>query len=141
MNSGTPEKTAQQINALCKGTLDDTLGVNFVYADEDRIDAEIRTQTIHTQPMGYIHGGLYAMLVESLCSIGPALTAMKSGKTVLGLDNHTSFHRASRPGLLRATAVAVHKGTKTHVWEAKIFDTEGRLIASGSVRTLIVDPV
>jgi len=65
---------------------------------------------------------------------------MKSGQSVVGLENHTSFLHAVREGLLRATALPLMRGRRTQVWEATITDSTGRTVASGRVRLLSLAP-
>ena len=76
------------------------------------------------QPLGLVHGGVYATLAD-------ALTAT-TGRTV---SNQTSFLRPITQGTIHATARRRHKGRTTAVWEVDITDDEGRLCAL--VRTTV----
>lgn len=62
------------------------------------------------------------------------------GKTVVGLDNQTSFIRAPREGMLTATGTPVTRGRCTQLWDVVIRDQAGQTIATGRVRLLVVDP-
>jgi len=62
------------------------------------------------------------------------------GKTVVGLENHTSFIRAVREGVLRGTARPLTRGRRTQVWEVSIADAKGALVATGRVRLLVIEP-
>ena len=95
---------------------------------------------VHRQPHGIVHGGVYASMIESLASIGGALEAMKYGKTVVGLENHTSFVRAMRAGALRGTARPLTRGRRSQAWEVTLVDANGALIATGRVRLLVLEP-
>jgi 1,4-dihydroxy-2-naphthoyl-CoA hydrolase len=114
-------------------------GLKLLRATEDEVAAEMPIRPAHLQAYGIVHGGVHAAIVETLASIGAAITAMQQGHSVVGLENHTSFLRAVRAGTLRAVARPITRGRRTHVWEGAIHDDEGRLVATGRVRLLVLD--
>ena len=85
-------------------------GVRFVRASRDEVVAESTIEARHLQPYGIVHGGVYCTIVETLASTGAALDAMRHGLSVVGLDNHTSFVRATGPGKVTATARPITRG-------------------------------
>ena len=87
---------------------------------------------------GIVHGGVYASVVETCCSVG-AMAAAPPGKVVVGIENHTSFIRSAREGRLSARAAPLHAGRRAQLWECNISDVAGRLIATGRVRLMCVD--
>jgi uncharacterized protein (TIGR00369 family) len=131
----------QALNDSSRGWVK-AMDVHFITASTDEISAQWTVAEHHLQPFGIVHGGVHAGVIETLCSTGAALAARARGHagTVVGLENHTSFIRAVRAGaVLTARAVPITRGRTTHVWEAKITDGEGRLVAQGTVRLLCVD--
>ena len=116
------------------------MGVKIVSATADEVVAEVEVGPVHLQAYGIVHGGLHAGLIESIASIGAALHAMPMGRSVVGLENHTSFLRAVRSGKLRAVARPLSRGRKSQVWEGSVYDDQGRLAASGRVRLLALSP-
>ena len=115
------------------------MGLRFVTATADEVVAELEIGPEHRQPYGIVHGGVHAGVIETVTSTGAALHALKVGRSVVGLENHTSFLKAAREGLLRVTALPVSRGRSTQVWEARVTDAEGRLLASGRVRTFTLE--
>ena len=91
------------------------------------------------QPYGLVHGGVYASIVETLASVGAALTAIPRGQTTVGLENTTSFIRGVREGTLVGVAKPVHRGRTTQVWEVEV-SAGGKLCATGRVRMLCMEP-
>jgi uncharacterized protein (TIGR00369 family) len=79
------------------------------------------------QPLGVVHGGVYASIAESLASIATAAVVLAEGVAPFGLSNQTSFLRPATDGTLHATAVRKHAGRTTWVWEVEIADDQGRL--------------
>jgi uncharacterized protein (TIGR00369 family) len=101
--------------------------------------AELEIGDAHRQPYGIVHGGVYAGIVETVASVGAALYALADGKSVVGLENSTSFLRAAREGVLRVTALPLTRGRRTQVWEGTVTDASGRVVATGRVRLLSLE--
>ena len=106
----------------------------------DEVVAEVAIGPAHLQPHGIVHGGVYCGLVETVASVGAALSAATRGQTAVGLENHTTFLRAVRSGTLRAVARPLTRGRRTQVWEVTVTDAGGRVAATGRVRLLCLDP-
>ena len=123
-----------------RGGWNEAMGLRFLRATADEVVAEVEVAGIHRQPYGIVHGGVHAGVIETLASAGAALSAGARGQSVVGLDNSTTFIRAVREGTLRATARPLTRGRRTQVWETTIIDSDGRLIATGRVRLLCLDP-
>jgi 1,4-dihydroxy-2-naphthoyl-CoA hydrolase len=133
------EDFAAMINAADTGGWVGTTGLRILRATRDEVIAELDVQPKHMQAYGIVHGGVHAGIVETLASIGAALDAMPAGRTVVGLENHTSFLRAVRSGTLHADAKPLTRGRRSQVWEGSIRDEAGRLVATGRVRLMVLD--
>ncbi len=134
-----PENVVDLINERLGG-YNNVIGLRFVAASPDMFVAELTIADQHLQPYGLVHGGVYAGMIESLCSTGAALSVWSEGKSTVGLENTTAFLRAVRSGVLRGTARPLARGRRSHVWEAEIKDDRDRLVASGRVRLMVLDP-
>ena len=119
---------------------DGVMAFEIVTADRDQVIVEYTVAEQHLQAYGIVHGGVHCGVIESVCSTGAALDAMPRGQSVVGVENHTSFIRAVRSGRVRVTAKPLTRGRRSQVWEATSRDADGRLIASGRVRLLCLDP-
>ncbi|MBK7586304.1 MAG: PaaI family thioesterase [Myxococcales bacterium] len=115
------------------------MGLSFTLATADEVSAELTVGPEHLQPYGIIHGGVYAGIIETVCSTGAALAAARNGQVVVGVDNHSTFLRATRAGRLRVSATPVTRGRRTQVWDGRVLDDEGRVVASGRVRLLCLE--
>ncbi len=133
-----PHNLVDMLNAN-RGGHDEVMDLRIVSATWDELRAELDVGPQHRQPYGIVHGGVYASIAESLCSIGAALHAHAQGRTAVGLENATTFLRAAREGRLYARAVPLKLGRRTHVWTCDIQDEAGRLLAQGRVRLMILD--
>lgn len=116
------------------------MGLKIVSATLDEVVGELEIGPAHLQVYGIVHGGVHAGIIETLASVGAALNALADGRSVVGLENHTSFLRAVRKGTLRAVAKPLSRGRRSQVWEGSVYDDEQRLAASGRVRLLALEP-
>jgi 1,4-dihydroxy-2-naphthoyl-CoA hydrolase len=134
------EDFSEQMNAV-RGGWPETMGITITKATADQVEAQLTVGPQHLQPYGVVHGGVYCGLIETLASVGAALFALPRGQSVVGLENSTSFVRAVREGAnLHAISKPITRGRTTQVWEATIFDEEDRVVATGRVRLLCLDP-
>src|SRR5213076_2732578 len=124
---------SQRLNEMPEGWLQ-AMGVTITKATADEVRAEMTVGPEHLQGYGIVHGGVHCGLIESLASIGAALYALPRSQSVVGLENNTSFIRAVRAG-----ATPITRGRKTQVWDAKVEDGEGRVVATGRVRLLCLE--
>ncbi len=125
--------------ALMEGW-DGVMGLRIVRASRDEVVAEYVVEPRHHQGYGIAHGGVHCSAVETVCSTGAAMDAMPRGQSVVGLENHTSFVRAVRAGKVTITATPVTRGRRTQLWEAVARDEAGRVVSTGKVRLLCLDP-
>ena len=129
---------AAALNASASGW-NRAMGIHFLHATADEVVAELEIAAHHHQAYGIVHGGVYSGLIETVASVGAALSALPRSQSVVGLENHSSFLNAMREGKLRAAARPLMRGRRTQVWEATVTDAEGRSVASGRVRFLALE--
>lgn len=92
------------------------------------------------QPMGIIHGGVYAAISETLASMGTADGVIPLGKVPLGMSNNTSFLRPVSSGSVHAEARAMHRGRTTWLWDIEMRDDNGKLCATSRVTIAVREP-
>ena len=133
----TAEGALAFANASVQGTLMETLGIEWVEIGTRRVVARMPV-TGNTQPYGLLHGGATATLCESVASFGTAVVAGMD-KAVVGLELNVNHLRAAREGFVTATGVPLHVGRTTAVWDMKVHDDEGRLIAVSRLTLAVRD--
>ena len=106
------------------------------------VDAELVTATVPIaaellQPMGVVHGGVYAAIAEGIASLGTNVAVHSRGQVALGLSNATNFLRPMGTGSIAATARRLHLGLTTAVWDVEMRDDQGRLCATSRVTLAI----
>jgi len=120
-------------------TLGGVLGFETLEMGAERATARVEVRDAHKQPMGLVHGGVYAAMAEGLCSEATFLAVYPDGNVATGMSNNTSFMRPITQGAIHADARRRHKGRTTWVWDVDFTDDEGRLCASTRV-TMAVRP-
>lgn len=88
----------------------------------------------HHQPMGLIHGGVYATAIETAASVGATLAAQEDGLVAVGVNNNTHFLRSMQSGRVHLVAEPIQQGRTQQLWQVRISDGEDRLVAIGQVR-------
>jgi uncharacterized protein (TIGR00369 family) len=106
---------------------DGLYGLEILEIADEQARARVRVRDELKQPMGLVHGGVYAAIAESLASIATAVAVSAEGKRATGLSNQTSFLRPITEGSIHATAIRKHRGRTTWVWEVEMSDDRGRL--------------
>jgi 1,4-dihydroxy-2-naphthoyl-CoA hydrolase len=133
---GTP--SAQQLQGLLIG-FDRLYGLEVLGFSETEVSARVPVRSEIKQPMGLVHGGVYAAIAESITSLATAVAVIAEGKRATGLSNSTSFMRPITEGTVHARATRLHRGRTTWVWDVLFSDDAGRTCAATRM-TIAVRP-
>ena len=110
-------------------TFDALYGLEVIESSDELVRARVPVRDEIKQPMGVVHGGIYASIAESITSTATAMAVWPDGMAAQGLSNQTSLLRPIAHGTIHAEARRRHRGRTTWVWEVDITDDEGRLCA------------
>jgi uncharacterized protein (TIGR00369 family) len=93
----------------------------------------------HYNPIGTVHGGYAATLLDSCMSCAVQTTLPQGGGyTTLELKVHLVRAITEQTGPITATGRVMHAGRRTATAEGKISDANGRLLAHGTTTCLIL---
>ncbi len=111
-----------------RGTLAGLLGIRFVEASKDRVVAELTIRDELRTAGGALHGGTIMAFADT---VGAAATMLNlpPGAGTTTIESKTNFFAAGREGAVRAEAIPLHRGKRTMVWQTRITDESGRLLA------------
>ena len=92
-------------------------------------------------PLGTVHGGYAATLLDSACGIA-TLTKLAAGQSFTTLELKVAYHRAmtADTGPVRAEGIVMSAGRRVAFVEAKLTDGDGRLLASATSTLLVINP-
>lgn len=128
-----------KINELFKNTLMEVLGIKCTEVGADFIVAKMPVNATVHQPMGLLHGGASAALIESIGSMGSTLLIDLKKEAPVGVAINANHIGSMRSGWLRAIGKIVHAGKKTHVWQVDLTnDATGKLICTGRLTVMII---
>jgi 1,4-dihydroxy-2-naphthoyl-CoA hydrolase len=127
------------INGQNKNTLMETLGIECIEIGDDYIISTMPVDQRNHQPMGLLHGGASAALIESIGSMGSSLLLDLEKEYPVGLEVNANLVGGIKSGMVKAVGKIVHAGKKTHVWQVDIFDQEtNKMVATGRLTVLII---
>jgi len=91
-------------------------------------------------PMGIVHGGYFATLLDSACgcAVHSKLTAQQAYTT---LELKIAFHKAvtAQTGRVRAEGVVITIGRRVAFAEARLIDAGGNLYATATSTLLVME--
>ena len=107
---------------------------------EGRVVFEGETGPHATNPIGSIHGGFAATLLDSACGCA-VHTRLGAGQGYTTLELKVAYHRplSADSGTVRAIGEVITLGRRTAFSEAKLLDAQDRLIASATSTLLVFD--
>lgn len=120
-------------------TFDGLYGLQILELGEVRATGMVRVRDAVRQPIGLVHGGVYASISEALTSLATGAGVSSEGLIATGMSNYTNFLRPITDGVIHAEAVRRHRGRTTWMWDVAITDDEGRLCAVSRM-TIAVRP-
>lgn len=130
----------EKINDFVKNTLMEALDIRCVEVGDDYVVATMPVNSTTHQPMGLLHGGASAALIESIGSMGSTLLIDTEKEAPVGLEINANHIGGMRSGLVKAVGKIVHAGKRTHVWQVDLTDNEtGKLICTGRLTILIIN--
>ena len=140
--TNVPNDAPQHWRLPIKDTFDSVIGLEL----DELVEVGHRTARLAVvpavcQPMGIVHGGVYAAIAESLASRGTADGVLPLGKVPLGMSNNTSFLRPTTAGFVHAEARALHRGRTTWLWDVEMRGDDGKLCATSRVTVAVREPI
>jgi 1,4-dihydroxy-2-naphthoyl-CoA hydrolase len=122
-----------------KGTMVETLGIEFTQIEEDKLVATMPVDSRTVQPYGILHGGASVALAETLGSVAAHCSIDFTKQLSVGLEINANHIKSARSGLVTGTATPVHVGRSTHVWAINIVSEEGKLVCTSRITMAIID--
>ncbi len=117
------------------------LGFDLVSVEKGRVVFGLIPAEFHYNPIGSMHGGVYATLCDSAC--GCAVHSMlPAGAFYTSLDLATRFIRpvTVNTGRLLCEGTLAHLGSRTAVAHARLTDENNKLYAEATSTCLIFRP-
>lgn len=127
------------INKMSRNTLMEVLDMKCVEVGDDYLIATMPVNEKTHQPMGLLHGGASAALIESIGSMGSSLLLDLQKEVPVGVEINANHVGGMRSGLIKAVGKIIHAGKRTHVWQVDLYDDSNqKLICTGRLTVMIV---
>lgn len=135
----------QQMQAMLDGQLPyphiaQTLDFSLVEVGEGRAVFQGQPQLKHYNPLGSVHGGWYATLLDSAlgCAVHTTLPVGR-GYTTAELGVNIVRAASHKSGPLRAIGTVLHAGRQLATAEARIVGADGKLYAHATTTCLVFE--
>lgn len=136
--SGREMLEAIRDGRLPKAPFSSLTGIVMIEVAEGRVVFQLNPAEYHYNPLGVVHGGVVATLLDSAmaCAIQTLLPPATGCPT---LELKTNFIRAitREAGPLRGEGWVIHCGKQTAVAEGRVVDGQGKLFAHATTTCLI----
>ena len=137
-NVRTPQEIVARANERIQGTFAGGLGMEFTHLAPDRVEATLKVRQEHKQPWGIVHGGAVMTLADTVAGAGAYMNIDRGQETVT-VELKINLIGAVRDGTIRAEALPLHRGRTTSIWETRITDESGKLIAVALSTHLVLE--
>ena len=135
----------QQMQAMLSGGMPyphiaETLDFSLVEIESGKAVFQGTPQLMHYNPMGTVHGGWYATLLDS--AVGCAIhTMMPVGRGYTTAELSVNIVRAAshKTGPLRAIGSVIHCGKQLATAEGRIVGPDGKLYAHATTTCLVFE--
>jgi uncharacterized protein (TIGR00369 family) len=115
------------------------LGMRFDDVDHGRVVISLDTRPDFANPLGTVHGGIAATLLDSVmgCAVHTTLAA---GVGYTTLELKVNYIRAAQTDgrTLTAEGTVIHAGRRVATAEGKVVDEHGKLVAHATTTCLIL---
>lgn len=138
--SGLQMFEAMLAGELPRAPITETLDFNLVEAAAGHVEFQGRPLVRHYNPMGGVHGGWMATLLDS--AVGCAVHSMlPAGKAYTTLELKVNFVKglSDRVPLVRAVGRIIHFGGRVATSEGRLVGPDGTLYAHATTTCLIFD--
>lgn len=129
--------TLQEINRICQNNFSDHLGFTISEFTGETITGKLKITPVHQQPQGFVHGGVYLSIAETIAGAGSLLLVFEEGKVALGNSVNSQHLAAVKEGELTCRGTLRYKGIFKHIWDVEITDDSGKLISVSRVTNSI----
>jgi 1,4-dihydroxy-2-naphthoyl-CoA hydrolase len=90
------------------------------------------------QAYGLLHGGASCVLAETIGSVASAMVIDHTKFYCVGLSINANHIRSVKEGFVTGTALPLHLGSTTHVWDIKINDEQEKLVCTCRLTVLVI---
>jgi uncharacterized protein (TIGR00369 family) len=111
------------------GTFPGNLGIELTEITDEHVRGRMLVDKRHLHPMGYVHGGAWVAFADTVAAWG-TLRHLPEGRGFTTVELKINVVASAGEGdELTALGEPLHVGSRTHVWQVRVFRGE-RLAAN-----------
>jgi len=131
---------AAQIQERLKGILPELLGIQLVEVTPEKVIATLRVRADLCTTGKILHGGSIMAFADTLGAIGTVVN-MPQGHGTATIESKTNFVGGAAEGsVVTGESTPVHKGRTTQVWQTRITNADGKLVALVTQTQIVLPP-
>ncbi|MGQ3016558.1 PaaI family thioesterase [Phenylobacterium sp.] len=105
------------------------MGVQILEREKDRVVGQLEVREDLCTAGGILHGGAFMAFADALGAIGGFLN-LPAGARTTTLESKTNFLGSAKVGTtVTGEATPLHIGRRSSVWQTRITDETGKLLA------------
>lgn len=131
---------ANQIQERLKGILPELLGIQLLDVTPDKVLATLTVRPDLCTTGKILHGGAIMAFADTLGAIG-TVASMPQGHGTATIESKTNFIGGAAEGsVVTGECTPVHKGRTTQVWQTRITNAHGKLVALVTQTQIVLPP-
>lgn len=115
------------------------LDIQFTEITDDSLTATMPVDSRTQQPFGILHGGASVVLAETVGSVASNLVIGQGDFLPVGLEINANHLRPVTEGRVSAKCTPIHIGKKSHVWDIRITNEEGKMVCVSRLTVAIIE--
>ena len=115
------------------------LDIKFSEITDDSLSATMPVDSRTQQPFGILHGGASVVLAETVGSVASNLVIGQGEFLPVGLEINANHLRPVFEGLVSARCTPIHIGKKSHVWDIRITNEQGKMVCVSRLTVAVVE--
>jgi 1,4-dihydroxy-2-naphthoyl-CoA hydrolase len=132
------QHTTEAVNRDAQQHLPGALGMEVMQASPDQVIIRLPITDRVRQPLGLLHGGATVALAETAASIGTWLGIDQTKYHAVGMEINANHLRPVFDGVITAEARPLHRGRSSWVWDIRVADENGKLVAISRCTVAVV---
>jgi len=108
----------------------DLMGVEIVERTKARVRGRLTVRDDLCTAGGILHGGAFMAFADALGAIGGVLNLPEGARTTTTIESKTNFLGGAPVGsLVEGETTPLHIGRRSSVWQTRITNADGKLLA------------
>jgi uncharacterized protein (TIGR00369 family) len=131
---------ANTIQEKLTGLLPGLLGIRLVQVMPEKVIAQLTVRPDLCTTGGILHGGSIMAFADTLGAIGTVVN-MPQGYGTATIESKTNFIGGAAEGsVVIGESTPVHRGKTTQVWQTRVTNAEGKLVALVTQTQMVMPP-